>query len=74
MIEDYSSNLLRPIFESHIKKEAQIVADKWAGYKPLKEQYPNLNQILSDKGQNFKMLHIQIRKFKNWLRGTHSYL
>jgi len=41
--------------------------------KPLKEEYPNLKQTLSDKGKNFKMLHIQIRNFKNWIRGVHSY-
>jgi hypothetical protein len=40
---------------------------------PLKEDYTNLKQTLSDKGRNFKMLHIQIRNFKNWLRGVHSY-
>lgn len=73
VIQDYSSDSLKPIFEHHIEKHAQIVADKWSGYKPLKKEYPNLKQILSDKGQNFKMLHLQIRNFKNWLRGTHSY-
>src|SRR5665811_431951 len=35
--------------------------------------YPDLKQTLSDKGKNFKMLHIQIRNFKNWLRGVHSW-
>lgn len=25
------------------------------------------------KGKNFPMLHIQIRNFKNWIRGVHSY-
>lgn len=73
VIQDYSADSLRPIFEVHIKKDAQIVTDKWAGYKPLKDQHNNLKQILSEKGQNFKMLHIQIRNFKNWLRATHSY-
>lgn len=36
-------------------------------------KYPHLEQRLSEKGENFKMLHIQIRNFKNWLRGVHSY-
>jgi len=73
VIEDYSSASLKPIFEEHISNEADILADGWAGYKPIKEDYPALDQILSDAGKNFKMLHIQIRNFKNWLRGTHSY-
>lgn len=73
VIENYSSESLKPIFDHHIQNQAYVVADKWAGYIPLKEEYPNLKQILSEKGQNFKMLHLQIRNFKNWLRGTHSY-
>ncbi len=73
VIEDYSSASLRPIFEEHISKEASVVADGWTGYAPIKEDYPGLTQILSNQGKNFKMLHIQIRNFKNWLRGTHSY-
>ncbi|MGK0315110.1 MAG: hypothetical protein ACI86M_001338 [Saprospiraceae bacterium] len=56
-----------------IKEDAYVVADCWPGYTPLKEGYPNLKQKLSNKGQNFKMLHIQIRNFKNCLKGVHSY-
>lgn len=73
VIEDYSSASLKPIFDTHVKEDAKVVADGWKGYVPIKEQYPNMTQRLSDKGKNFKMLHIQIRNFKNWLRGVHSY-
>lgn len=73
VIEDYSSQSLRPIFNEHISERAHVLADKWSGYSPLKEQYPNLRQKLSMKGENFRMIHIQIRNFKNWLRGVHSY-
>lgn len=73
VIADYSSKSLKPIFEQHIDKQAYVLADGWSGYQPMKEGFPNLSQILSDKGKNFKMLHIQIRNFKNWLRGVHSY-
>ncbi|MCB0447294.1 MAG: IS1595 family transposase [Gelidibacter sp.] len=73
VIEDYSAKSLKPIFDTHIKNDAQVLADGWSGYNPLKENYPNLKQALSEKGKNFKMLHIQIRNFKNWLRGVHSY-
>lgn len=73
IIEDYSSQSLEPIFEQHISKKAHILADGWSGYTPLKENYPNLKQELSEKGRNFPMIHNQIRNFKNWLRGVHSY-
>jgi len=73
LIEDYSSESLKPLFETHIKEDANVMADGWSGYIPLKQGYPHLKQTLSNQGKNFKMLHIQIRNFKNWLRGVHSY-
>ena len=73
IIDDYSSASLEPIFVKHIRKDASILTDGWSGYKPLINNFPNLEQILSDGGMNFKMIHIQIRNFKNWLRGVHSY-
>ena len=73
VIEDYSARSLRPIFDTHISTDASVVTDGWSGYKLLKENFPKLEQRLSDKGQNFTMLHLQIRNFKNWLRGVHSY-
>jgi hypothetical protein len=73
VINDYSTKSLKPIFDEHIDEEAKITTDGWSGYKPLKKKYPHFEQKLSNKGQNFKMLHFQIRNFKNWLRGTHSY-
>ena len=73
VIEDYSSKSLSKIFEIHISTEAKITTDGWSGYKPLMKKHPRFEQKLSNKGQNFKMLHFQIRNFKNWLRGVHSY-
>ena len=73
VIEDYSAKSLKKIFDVHILKTAKIVTDCWSGYKPLMKEYPDFKQKLSNKGKNFKMLHIQIRNFKNWLRGVHSY-
>jgi hypothetical protein len=57
----------------YIKNDAKVLADGWTGYMPLRNDYPGMRQTLSDKGKNFKMLHIQIRNFKNWLRGLHSW-
>jgi hypothetical protein len=73
VIDHYSAKSLKTIFDLHIDKEAKITTDGWTGYTPLKKAYPHFKQKLSDKGQNFKMLHIQIRNFKNWLTGVHSY-
>ncbi|MCA1751116.1 MAG: IS1595 family transposase [Cryomorphaceae bacterium] len=73
VIQDYSAASLRPIFTEHISSDADVLADKWTGYIPLKKSFPNLKQIKSDKGRNFPMIHQQIRNFKNWLRGVHSY-
>ncbi len=73
VIEDYSAKSLKPLFDTHIENDAHILTDGWSGYGPLRQEYPDLEQTLSNKGKNFKMLHIQIRDFKNWLRGVHSY-
>lgn len=73
VIEDYSYASLSPIFNDHISEEAFVVTDKWSGYKPLQKRYKNMRSKLSNNGQNFQTLHIQIRNLKNWLRGTHSY-
>lgn len=73
IISDFSTTSLKPIFEDNISTEANVVTDGWASYQPFKETHKNLKQIKSDNGANFKELHIQIRNFKNWLRGTHSY-
>lgn len=73
VIDDFSSASIRPIFDNHIDTNAHVVTDGWSAYKAFRSDYKNLKQVLSEKGRNFPMLHIQIRNFKNWLRGVHSY-
>lgn len=73
VIDDFSSASIKPVFTDHIAPKAHVVTDGWSAYKAFREEYPNLKQIPSNKGKNFPMLHIQIRNFKNWLRGVHSY-
>lgn len=73
VISDFSEASLRPIFEEHIDKDAEIVTDKWSSYIPIAKDYPNMKQVLSNKGANFPEIHAQIRNLKNWLRGTHSF-
>jgi hypothetical protein len=73
VIGDFSTESLSMIFEDHISLDAQVVTDGWSGYKPLGKKYVNFQQVLSNKGKSMPLLHIQIRNFKNWLRGVHSY-
>ena len=39
IISDYSAESLRPIFETHISKNASVLADGWSGYKPLNRPF-----------------------------------
>jgi len=73
IIEDASSNSFRPFFENHISKDAVISTDGWAGYDPLKKEYPNLKQISSNSGKNHPDMHIHIMNMKGWLRGIHHH-
>lgn len=73
VIQDFSARSLSAIFHDHIEINAKIKTDKWTGYKPIKEVYTGLTQELSNAGKNFPEIHIQIRNFKNWLRGVHSF-
>ena len=66
IIDDYTAASLQAIFTEHIEKELDILTDDWSNYKILKEEYKYLEYVLSAKGQNFKILHCQIRNFKNW--------
>ena len=55
-----------------INSNSSIKTDGWAAYKSLKNEFPQLEQILSGKkGENFSKLHRAIMMFKTWLRGTH---
>lgn len=73
VIDDASSKSLRGFFDRHISKSAHIVTDEWNGYKPLKDEYPNIEHKPSDKGKNFPQLHMHIMNIKGWLRGIHHH-
>jgi len=72
-IENYSSEELKKMFATHISKEAEIVTDQWSGYTPLKKEY-NIEQIKSDNGGNFPILHAIIMNLKGWVRGIHHHI
>jgi len=73
VIDHASAICFRPFFEAYIDKNAHIVTDEWKGCLPLKKDYPNLEQVPSDKGKNFKQLHIHIMNIQAWLRGIHHH-
>ncbi len=72
-IDDYSSKSLKKMFAKHIDKQAKVTTDKWKGYNPIAKEY-NITQILSNKGANFKALHIMIHQVKSWIRTTYSWV
>ena len=72
-IPDYSAKSLRKMFEKHIDITAKVTTDKRKGYNPIAKEY-DLTQILSDKGSNFKELHVMIHQVKSWIRTTCSWV
>lgn len=73
VISDASSTSLKPFFETYIGKDANVVTDVWKGYLPLKKEYPNMEQMKSEKGKNFPDLHFHIMNIKGWIRGIHHH-
>lgn len=72
-IDSASAASLRPFFLSHISKDAKITTDEWNGYKPIKRDFPYLEQVKSEQGNNFPDIHIHIMNLKSWLRGIHHH-
>ena len=73
VIENASSKEFRPFFETYICKDANVITDVWKGYLPLKKDYPNLEQIPSEKGKGMQQLQIHIMNIQGWLRGIHHH-
>ncbi len=73
VIGDFSAKSLKSIFDAHVSLDADIKTDGWRGYSPIKQLYKKMIQEKSNMGKNFPELHLQIRNFKNWIRGVHSY-
>ena len=73
IIERASGKEFKKFFKKHISKDAQITTDEWRGYSPLKKEYKNLEQRLSENGKSFKEIHIHIMNLKGWIRGIHHH-
>ncbi|HLW09216.1 MAG TPA: IS1595 family transposase [Fermentimonas sp.] len=72
-IDNYSAKELEKVFDKHISKDANVVTDKWKGYRPLMKRY-NITQIESNHGMNFTALHTMIHQVKSWIRTTYSWV
>ena len=72
-VDNFSAKELSRLFDNHISKDAEVTTDLWRGYGPLKKEY-NIEQIPSDSGKNFKILHTMIHQVKTWIRTTYSYV
>jgi transposase-like protein len=72
-IDNYSSKELMKVFDKHISIGANVVTDKWKGYRPIMKQY-DITQIESNSGLNFKALHTMIHQVKSWIRTTYSWV
>jgi transposase-like protein len=72
-ISNASSASFKPFFANYITKDAKILTDEWRGYRPLKNEYTNIEQMKSDDGKNFPDIHLHIMNLKGWLRGIHHH-
>ncbi|MDD4592297.1 MAG: IS1595 family transposase [Parabacteroides sp.] len=73
VIERASAKEFKPFFNAYISQETQVITDEWKGYLPLMKDYKKLEQRPSNKGANFKELHIHIMNIQGWLRGIHHH-
>jgi len=71
-IENAGVKELRPFFQDHVDKEANVRTDGWRSYTSIKKTYKNLTQEKSENGKNFNQMHRFIMNFKAWLRGIHG--
>jgi len=74
VIPNSSAKELGAFMKTCITPEASVKTDEWTGYRPLKKEFVNLEQVPSGKkGENFPDLHRVIMGFKGWLRGIHHH-
>lgn len=75
VIQKSSAKELGTFMKDSIDADATVKTDNWSGYKPLKNDFPNIKSEYSGKkGENFSDLHRVIMSFKSWLRGTHHHV
>jgi len=66
-----SKKNLQNFMKGHISPEANVRTDKWAGYKGLEKEFPNIvREKPEKKGKDFAGLHRCVMMFKAWPRGA----
>lgn len=71
LINDYSGQSLKNMFDKHISKENTLVrTDGWTGYGPRNQEW-NIETVPSNKGKIYPEMHTIIMNLKSWLRGIH---
>jgi transposase-like protein len=68
IIDNYSADSLRQLFEKHISKDAFVYTDEWTGYSPLKSNW-NIKQ--DKKYKNNSPVNRMIQQTKSWIRGIY---
>ncbi len=72
IIPNAGTKQLMPFFRKHIDPKARVRTDKWRGYTPIaKKGIYQVEQIYSENGKNFPLVHRFIMGLKSWLRGIH---
>ena len=56
-----------------IDAKASITTYLWKECKSIAKEY-DIEQVESDNGKNFKILHIMIHKIKSWIRDVYSWV
>ncbi|WP_158728025.1 MULTISPECIES: IS1595 family transposase [unclassified Flavobacterium] len=73
VIDDYSAKSIKPLFDEHISKDANIKTDQWTAYKIIAKSY-NIVQEKSVPGKNFKEMHTIIHQVKTAIRTIQSHV
>lgn len=71
VVDNFEALTLKYALKDLAEPTAKLRTDKHRSYESLKDEFENLETLLSAKGSNFEELHKQIMMFKNWLRGIH---
>jgi hypothetical protein len=73
VIDNYSAKALKPLFDKHISKEANIKTDKWTSYQTITKDY-KIVQEKSIPGKNFKQMHTVVHQIKTAIRTIQSHV
>ena len=73
IIEDYSSESIKPLFDTHISKEANVKTDKWTAYTKIGKEY-KITQEKSIPGENFMQIHTVIHQIKTTVRTIQTHV